>query len=145
MYNEGENEESKRIFEQAKKLFGTTRDVREAGYVLPDGSMLDFSGRHLMNPSSDTSFLRGRRTLDHRDIQQIAYERDGNTKTGIKTDMERQEKSKLLIDFEKKNSAPDNTTDTGETLKEGKQNDTATLQNTVSDSKGTIIFSICKI
>lgn len=87
LYNEGENEESKRIFEQAKKLFGTTRDVREAGYVLPDGSMLDFSGRHLMNPGSDTSFLRGRRTTDHRDISSIAYEKDGNTKTGVDTDM----------------------------------------------------------
>ena len=33
--------------------------------------------------------------------------------------------------FEKKNSASDNTTDTGETEINGKQNDTATLQNTV--------------
>ncbi len=87
LYNEGENEESKRFFEQAKKLFGTTYDIREAGYVLPDGSMLDFSGRHLMNPGSDTSFLRGRRTTDHREISSIAYEKDGNTKTGVDTDM----------------------------------------------------------
>ena len=46
-------------------------------------------------------------------------------------------KNWLLTAFEKKNSAFDNTTDTGETLKEGKQNDTATLQNTVSESKDT--------
>lgn len=87
LYNEAENEDSKKIFEQAKKLFGTTRDIMEAGYVLPDGSMLDFSGRHLMNPGSDTSFLRGRRTSDHREISSIAYEKDGNTKTGVETDM----------------------------------------------------------
>ena len=43
-------------------------------------------------------------------------------------------KNWLLTAFEKKNSASDNTTDTGETLT-GKQNDTATLLNTVSDSK----------
>ena len=38
-----ESEESKALFETAKKRFGTTLDIREAGYVLPDGSMLDFS------------------------------------------------------------------------------------------------------
>ena len=37
--------------------------------------------------------------------------------------------------FEKKNSASDNTTDTGETEINGKQNDTATLQNTVFNDK----------
>ena len=41
----------------------------------------------------------------------------------------------LLTAFEKKNSVLDNTTDTGETSKGSKQNDTATLQDTVSDSK----------
>ena len=81
------DEQTKAIFDQAKKLFGTTRDIREAGYILPDGSMLDFSGRHLMDPGSDTSFLRGRRTTDHREISSIAYEKDGDTETGIETDM----------------------------------------------------------
>jgi len=82
-----EKQRTETIFNAAKKLFGTTNDVREAGYVLPDGSMPDFSGRHQMNPGSDTSFLRGRRSTDHREIESIAYERDGNTKTGIETDM----------------------------------------------------------
>ncbi len=41
----------------------------------------------------------------------------------------------LLTSFEKKNSVPDNTMDTGETSKGSKQNDTATLQDTVSESK----------
>ena len=43
----------------------------------------------------------------------------------------------LLTAFEKKNSAFDNTMDTGETSLRGKQNDTATLQNTVSNDKDT--------
>lgn len=75
------------IFNAAKNLFGTTRDIREAGYILPDGTMLDFSGRHEMDSGMDTSFLRGRRSVDHRDIKKIAYERDGNTQTGIETSM----------------------------------------------------------
>lgn len=83
----GQGKQTEAIFNQAKKLFGTTYDIREAGYVLPDGTMPDISGRHLMDPGSDTSFLRGRRTTDHREVQSIAYERDGNTKTGIETDM----------------------------------------------------------
>ena len=32
------------LFDRAKKIFGTTNDVREAGYILPDGTMLNFSG-----------------------------------------------------------------------------------------------------
>ena len=49
------------------------------------------------------------------------------------------EKSKtwLLTLFEKKNSALDNTTDTGKTSNRGKRNDTATPQSTVSDGKDT--------
>ena len=44
----------------------------------------------------------------------------------------------LLTAFEKKNSVLDNTMDTGETSKGSKQNDTATLQDTVSsDNKGS--------
>ena len=82
-----EKQRTETIFNAAKKLFGTTYDIREAGYILPDGSMPDFSGRHQMNPGSDTSFLRGRRSTDHREVESIAYERDGNTKTGIETDM----------------------------------------------------------
>ena len=41
----------------------------------------------------------------------------------------------LLTAFEKKNSALDNTTDTGKTSERGKRNDTATPQSTVSDGK----------
>lgn len=48
-----------------------------------------------------------------------------------------QKKKWLLTAFEKKNSVPDNTTDTGETSEGGKRNDTATPQNAVSGDKGT--------
>ena len=41
----------------------------------------------------------------------------------------------LLTAYKKKNSVPDNTTDTGETLT-GERNGTATPQNTVSEFKG---------
>ncbi len=85
--SEEEQARTQQIFDAAKKLFGTTNDIREAGYVLPDGTMPDFSGRHQMDPGSDTSFLRGRRSVDHREVGSLAYERDGNTRTGIETDM----------------------------------------------------------
>ena len=58
---------------------------------------------------------------------------DGNAAPG-----DEQRKTWLLTAFEKKNSALDNTTDTGETLS-SERNDTATPQNTVSESKDTQI------
>ena len=33
------------MFDTAIAAKGTTEDIREAGYVLPDGTMLDFSGQ----------------------------------------------------------------------------------------------------
>src|SRR5690606_14600427 len=42
-----------------------TQDPREAGYILPDGAMLDFTGRHY---SDDHPSLRGRRNVDHREL-----------------------------------------------------------------------------
>lgn len=47
--------------EQAADTYGTTKWFESAGYILPDGRMLDFSG------GSDKS-VRG---LDHRDIQSV--------------------------------------------------------------------------
>lgn len=34
-------------FDEAIRTFGVTDDIREGGYILPDGRMLDFSGRHM--------------------------------------------------------------------------------------------------
>lgn len=73
------------IFAAAKEKFGITYDMREAGYILPDGSMLDFSGKHEIR-GADTSFLNGHRYVDHRAIQEIAYDFDEN-ETGVETDM----------------------------------------------------------
>lgn len=45
----------------AEAYFGTTYKINEAGYLLTDGKLLDFSGRHEGGPG-------GYRTVDHRDI-----------------------------------------------------------------------------
>lgn len=47
---------------KAEAYFGTTYRISEAGYLLTDGKMLDFSGRHEGGPG-------GHRTVDHRDIK----------------------------------------------------------------------------
>lgn len=55
----------KALIDNAKETFGITDDIREAGYVLPDGTMLDFSGRHW---GLDDFEARGQRQVDHIDI-----------------------------------------------------------------------------
>lgn len=77
---------SEALFEATKEKFGTTNDLREAGYILPDGTMLDFSGRYMVDKGSDTSHLRGRRAVDHRAIHEVGYDKDEN-ETGFETDM----------------------------------------------------------
>ena len=51
-----EYEQSKALFACAANEYGTTEDPQEAGYILPDGSMLDFSGGE------------GIRDTDHRNV-----------------------------------------------------------------------------
>jgi hypothetical protein len=53
-------------FSPAKKYFGVTYNFDEAGYILPDGSLLDFSGKNQGGSS-------GQRGFDHRNIGH-AYE-----------------------------------------------------------------------
>ena len=53
-------------YKKAEDFFGTTRNYNVAGYLLPDGKMLDFSGRHWGDTSSDM------RTVDHRDMKLVA-------------------------------------------------------------------------
>lgn len=55
------------IFARAKDLFGTTTSPDEAGYILPDGTMLDFSGRHY-EPAAPISGPFRERMADHREI-----------------------------------------------------------------------------
>ena len=56
------------LIQRAKYTFGTTNDVREAFYVLPDGTMLDGSGRHWGGDERDVA---GQRQVDHGDIGEI--------------------------------------------------------------------------
>jgi NTP pyrophosphatase (non-canonical NTP hydrolase) len=53
---------SSSLVELALKVFGTTKDPKEAGYIIPDGQMLDFSGKR---QGSDTD---GVRYMDHREV-----------------------------------------------------------------------------
>lgn len=50
---------------KAKEYFGLTDDPNEAGYILPDGTMLDFSGRH-----AGMSHGLGR-AIDHRAVSSL--------------------------------------------------------------------------
>lgn len=59
------------LFGAAKKYFGTTNDLRECGFILPDGSMLDLSGRH---NGAEESVISGRRTVCHRSVEKLENE-----------------------------------------------------------------------
>ena len=52
------------IFQKAVQYFGTTSDFREVGYILPDGTLLDFSDKQ-------NGGLPGMRLLDHREVAEI--------------------------------------------------------------------------
>lgn len=56
------------LINRAIDTFGVTNDVREAFYVLPDGTMLDGSGRHW---GGDEVNVAGTRQVDHGDIGEI--------------------------------------------------------------------------
>jgi hypothetical protein len=68
------------IFASAKERFGITNSIYEAGYVLPDGTMLDFSGRSQASgykrdgatfrpTDGQGDYLRDSRGIDHREIE----------------------------------------------------------------------------
>lgn len=57
-------EEREKLFEDAKKHYGVTQNFKVAGYMLPDGSLLDFSEA---NDGGDPNS----RSLDHRDIEGV--------------------------------------------------------------------------
>ena len=58
-------------YETLKKHFGVTANFRVAGYLLPDGKLLDFSGKHWGDTTSRS------RQVDHRDVQEV-LERGNN-------------------------------------------------------------------
>lgn len=51
----------KKLVDKSKRNFGTTFDCREAGFILEDGDMLDFSGKKVGGTAKT-------RNLDHREI-----------------------------------------------------------------------------
>jgi hypothetical protein len=67
------------IFAKVKKRHGITRSIYEAGYVLPDGTMLDFSGRadaggftqgaDLVFRAQGRDYMKDQRGVDHREIE----------------------------------------------------------------------------
>jgi hypothetical protein len=78
LYQGGVTEEAQAAFDSAIQVFGTTRDVYEAGYVLPDGTMIDFSGRHNATgyqkkngkfAADKDDYLKHNRQTDHREIE----------------------------------------------------------------------------
>jgi hypothetical protein len=54
--------------QKAKRAFGVTQDGREAAYILPDGELLDFSGKR-------EGFKPNMRKYDHRVIKRIMKSR----------------------------------------------------------------------
>lgn len=62
------------LIEKAVENFGLTNDIREAFYVLPDGRMLDGSGRHW---GGDERSVAGQRQVDHSDISEVIDDASG--------------------------------------------------------------------
>lgn len=64
-----------------EKHFGTTGNFRVAGYLLTDGKLLDFSGKHWGDTTSRS------RQVDHRDVQEVIGNRDSINGTNAMIDM----------------------------------------------------------
>jgi len=66
-------------FASAVERFGLTRDIAEAGYILPDGRLLDFTGRadagyvrkgdYFVPKNGERDWMKGQRSTDHREIE----------------------------------------------------------------------------
>lgn len=77
-YNEAvirEDTDFEDAFHLAKEYFGVTYDVRECGFIPPDGSMLDLSGAK--NGGSG-----GYRAIDHKEVNSIGVQLDDFVKMG---------------------------------------------------------------
>jgi len=62
------------ICKKSKEYFGTTENIKEAGYILEDGVMLDFSGRRRQGEKTallQLWDLKSPRGIDHREIKDI--------------------------------------------------------------------------
>ena len=67
------------LFEAAKEEFGVTNNFGVAGYMLPDGTLLDFSEAKDGGPAN-------KRTRDHREVGSIIEDRDYDTRSEYITD-----------------------------------------------------------
>lgn len=56
-------------------FYGTTTCIEEAGYILPDGRCLDFSGRHLRNGFLKWDYAEGHKGMTHDSI--LGINQDG--------------------------------------------------------------------
>lgn len=71
------------IEQKAADYFGTTEDFKVAGYMLPDGRLLDFSGAHYMDSEEEKENFRKTnhmRTVDHEDIYEVMESSGDNRK-----------------------------------------------------------------
>lgn len=72
------------IAKEAISYFGTTKNLEEAGYVLPDGTLLDFSGRSEASKNDyrrdgnrwiwtgkGRDYLSNQRSIDHREVSKL--------------------------------------------------------------------------
>lgn len=50
------------------EFFGTTEDIKEAGYVLKDGTLIDLSGRHFISDPIERKYHIGSNGIQHHDI-----------------------------------------------------------------------------
>lgn len=62
-----------KLIERAVENFGTTKNTKEAFYILPDGRMLDGSGRHW---GADERDIAGQRQVDQQDITEVIDDYD---------------------------------------------------------------------
>jgi hypothetical protein len=72
-----------KLHKTAKKVFGTTDDARESGFIIGDGSMLDFSRRSSAAPEAlelKKYPYKARRFFDHTDIEKVGLEDVGGSK-----------------------------------------------------------------
>lgn len=68
------------LAKKAKAVFGLTKNLKEAGYILPDGTLLDFTGRHYAVGYENKKvlpgkpdYLKGHRAVDHRELHELDY------------------------------------------------------------------------
>jgi len=78
-----------RLIEDAISKFGTTYDIKEAGFILPDGTLLDLSGRSQASGykkvgtrfmiEKGRDYLSNQRSLDHREVTSLLENVTGDT------------------------------------------------------------------